>query len=467
MIRVKAGAPSAARTLVASWTKGRACRMPGRCPQWIRRTLTLGLPTAWGALAMLYKLTCPLAQQSDMGARIVSSAVFFTIGTALVLHVRRALLRELRQVRKVAGAAQNVLLRPLPPRMDGLALAAGRLCADRGAMVGGDLYEVMATEHGVRVVMGDVRGHGLSALGTVAALLGSFREAAHDEPDLASVLRRLERAMARHLRERARAEHPSSGLGASPGCGTPGATEPDGPVAEEFVTVLLLEIRRDGEIVALNCGHPWPYVLRGGGERAVGSVGPERATAGAAEAVSGCVGPVAGAGGCVEPVADGEPMPPLGPFPLPDELPVQRCGRLLPGEVLFLHTDGVEDARDAAGRFFPLRTVLTEAVQAGQVAPQAVIRSVYARLLQYTRGGPADDAALLVMRNERKHAPSHRGSGPSTSGPPTSWPASSGQPDSGTRTSDESPAGPAASEVPASAEPPVHRPASGEPAGSR
>jgi hypothetical protein len=34
---------------------------------------------------------------------------------------------------------------------------------------GGDLYEVIGTEHGVRVVMGDVRGHGIAALGTVAA----------------------------------------------------------------------------------------------------------------------------------------------------------------------------------------------------------------------------------------------------------------------------------------------------------
>ncbi|MGW1023419.1 PP2C family protein-serine/threonine phosphatase [Streptomyces sp. NPDC002577] len=411
MIRVKAGAPSAAGSPAAPWATGRARLTPGRS-HWIRRALTLGLPMTWGALAILYKLTCPLAQQSGLGARIVSSAVFFTIGITLIAHVRRTLLRELRQARKVAGAAQNVLLRPLPPRIDGLALAAGRLCADRGAMVGGDLYEVMATEHGVRVVMGDVRGHGLGAIGTVAALLGSFREAAHDEPELASVMRRLERAMARHLCERARAEHPSSGPAAAPGFGTPGAMEPDGPAAEEFATVLLLEIRRDGEIVALNCGHPWPYVLRGGDQETAASNGsPE---------------PGAGAGGRVEPVVGGEPMPPLGPFPLPDELPLQRCGRLLPGEMLFLHTDGVEDARDAAGTFFPLRTVLTEAV-AGQVSPQAVIGSVYTRLLQHSRGGPADDAAFLVVCNERGRAPKHPVPGRPASGGPAPEAGCSGE----------------------------------------
>ncbi len=108
--------------------------------------------------------------------------------------------------------------------------------------------------------MGDVRGHGLAA--TVAAVLGSFREAVHDEPDLGRVLRRLERALARHLRERARGEHPSAG------------GEPDHPVAEEFVTVLLLEIRPDGEAHVLNCGHPWPYLL--GPARAEPLSGPNR-----------------------------------------------------------------------------------------------------------------------------------------------------------------------------------------------
>ncbi|WP_369252147.1 PP2C family protein-serine/threonine phosphatase [Streptomyces sp. R41] len=324
----------------------------------------MGLPIAWGAMAITYRMTCPLAQQNGLGARIVTSAVFFAVGTGLILHVRSALLRELRQIRKIAGAAQNVLLRPLPPRVDGLSVAAAQLSADRGASIGGDLYEVIATEHGVRIVMGDVRGHGIGAIGTVAAVLGSFREAVHDEPDLGCVLRRLERALARHLRERARAEHPSTGL------------EPDSPVAEEFVTVLLLEIRRDGEVYALNCGHPWPYLL---------------------------------SGGRAEPLVRADPLPPLGPFPLPAELPAVRCGQLLPGEVLFLHTDGVEDARDGHGRFFPLAAELTKAVRTQPVSPQSVLRAVLTGLLRHTGGRPADDVAVLVLRNDRSRVPLQQG----------------------------------------------------------
>ncbi|MEU6481877.1 PP2C family protein-serine/threonine phosphatase [Streptomyces sp. NPDC047017] len=272
-------------------------------------------------------------------------AVVLAVGTCtgLFLHARRAMLRELRQARAVAGAAQDALLRPLPPRVAGLAVAAALLSADRGAAVGGDLYEVIATEHGVRVVMGDVRGHGLAALGTAAVVLGSFREAAHDEPELAGVLRRLERALARHLRTREGTGH---------------------PVTEDFVTVLLVEIARDGTLRALNCGHPWPYRLSG-----------ERA----------------------EPVSRIAPLPPLGPFPLPPDLPVETAGRLLPGEALVLFTDGVEDARDARGRFFPLPDVLTEAARAGLTSPRPLLHAVLARLAQHAGAGPTDDAAVLTL----------------------------------------------------------------------
>lgn len=328
-------------------------RIKGRVP---RKVLALGLPMAWGATAITYKLTCPLAQEGGLGARVVTSAVFFAVGTALIVHVRQALLRELRQVREVAGAAQSALLRPLPSRIDGLNVAAAQLSADRSACVGGDLYDVIATEHGVRAVMGDVRGHGIAAMGTVAAVLGSFREAVHDEPDLGRVLHRLDRALARHLRERARDEHPSSGL------------EPESPVAEEFVTVLLLQIGRDGEITALNCGHPWPYLVSGRG---------------------------------VEPLARADPLPPLGPFPLPTELTPLRCGPLLSSDSLVLYTDGVEDARDARGRFFALQAALIGVVRHPPITPQAILRTLFTALLRHTRGRPADDIALLVLRNDR------------------------------------------------------------------
>ena len=85
------------------------------------------------------------------------------------------------------------------------------------------------------------------------------------------------------------------------------------------------EIRGDDTLHVLNCGHPWPYLLGDG--RAV-------------------------------PLAATEPLPPMGPFPLPAQLPAEVCGRLKLGDTLFLHTDGVEEARDDYGRFFALAEVL-------------------------------------------------------------------------------------------------------------
>jgi serine phosphatase RsbU (regulator of sigma subunit) len=224
---------------------------------------------------------------------------------------------------------------------------------ERGAAIGGDLYEVVATEHGVRAVMGDVRGHGIGAFATVAAVLGSFREAAYDEKDLGGVLHRLERALARHLRR----EHPAG-------------------AAEEFVTLLLVEIRADGEMAALNCGHPWPYRLSGTG---------------------------------ADQLAPADPHPPLGLFPLPTELSTVGLGYLEHGDALFLYTDGAQDARDSSGRFFPLSSVVRNVVREEALSSQTVLRRILAALRHHTGGTSSDDIALLVLTNGR--GTSARGAG--------------------------------------------------------
>ncbi|MCX2182449.1 serine/threonine-protein phosphatase [Streptomyces sp. SKN60] len=314
----------------------------------LRRSGPLVAPVVWGGLAVAWRVWCPLAREPGLPMRVATSVVFLTVGIGLLLGVRGGLVRELARVRAVAEAAQQVLLRPPAARIDGLAVAAGQLSAARGAVVGGDLYEAVATPYGVRIVIGDVRGHGLAALGTVVALLGSFREAAHDEAELADVLRRLERALGRHLCERAREEH---------------------PVAEEFATLLLLEIGPDGELRILDCGHPGPYRI--GGRR-------------------------------VEPVPVGDPLPPLGSFPLPSDLVPYAAPRLLPGETLVLHTDGAEEARDHRGRFFPLPAVLAGAARE---APAELVRQVHTALLRHTGGRLADDVALLAVRNDRVRVP--------------------------------------------------------------
>ncbi|MET8978588.1 PP2C family protein-serine/threonine phosphatase [Streptomyces sp. NPDC004539] len=308
----------------------------------IRRSL--GWVAAPVMLVSAYQSVCPL----------LGGAMVLVVGGGVALHMRR----ELRQARWVAGVAQSVVLRPLPARVEGLGVAAVQVSAERGASVGGDLYDVVGTEFGVRVVIGDVRGHGLAALGTVAALLGGFREAVYDEPDLGGVLRRLDRTLTRHLADRSRVE-PSAN-----------------PVGEEFVTVLLLEIGVDGGVLALNCGHPWPYLITGSR---------------------------------VLPLSRADPLPPLGPFPLPADLATEH-GFLLAGESLVLFTDGAEDARDRRGRFFPLPYMLERAAVEHGGSPKELVTAVLADLLRHTAGKPGDDVALLALNNGCS-AKSFRGAG--------------------------------------------------------
>ncbi|MFI2303696.1 PP2C family protein-serine/threonine phosphatase [Actinacidiphila glaucinigra] len=297
-------------------------------------------------------------------------AVLAVLAVCFRLADRRArLAAELDRTREVAVAAQQVLLPPLPQRVGGLAVAGDHLSASRGARVGGDLYEVLATPYGVRAVIGDVRGHGLEAIGTVAALLGSFREAAHHEPELGGVLHRLDRALHRHLRGRAHA-------------------------AEEFVTLMLLELGEDCGVRVINCGHPQPYRLCPGH--------PGQPSA--------------------RPLETGEPFPPLGLFdPGPDPKGVP-CGELLPGQALFLHTDGVTDARDAAGEFFPLLPVLEGAAQTaahgGALSAPALVDAVRTSFLRHARGRLTDDMALLVLHRDAPRVLVHAASARTATGVP-------------------------------------------------
>ncbi|MBT2481735.1 serine/threonine-protein phosphatase [Streptomyces sp. ISL-94] len=97
-------------------------------------------------------------------------------------------------------------------------------------------------------------------------------------------------------------------------------------------------------------------------------------------------------------VLDGETLPPLGVVPVPADAQPHPVGRLRPGETLFLHTDGAEEARDAAGAFFPLRSVLAEAP--APLTPARLVAGVHAALLRHTGGRLADDVALLVLRDD-------------------------------------------------------------------
>ncbi|OKK04960.1 hypothetical protein AMK26_14050 [Streptomyces sp. CB03234] len=209
---------------------------------------------------------------------------------AAIMRQRRE--AEFAGVRAIAEVAQRVLLRPVPCRAGRLRVAVSYNSALAGARIGGDLYEVVASPSGVRVIVGDVQGKGLEAVETAAVVLGVFREAAHDEPDLRSIGLRLERAADREL------------------------------YGEKFVTAALAEVGDDGRVTLLNYGHPSPVVVR----------------------LDGTVR-------LAEPPRNALP---LGLGVLGTQRPEPYETDLATGDQMLFYTDGVTEARDRRDRFYPL-----------------------------------------------------------------------------------------------------------------
>jgi serine phosphatase RsbU (regulator of sigma subunit) len=152
-------------------------------------------------------------------------------GLAVILaniRVRRE--RALQRMTTIAEVAQRALLRPMPGSIGSLRLAARYVSATKGALVGGDLYEVAETPDGVRMIVGDVRGKGLDAVQMAATVLAAFRRAAITEPSLTAVATDLDNVVT--------------------------AVAGD----EDFVTAVLVEFH-DDTVAVVNCGHHPPLIL--------------------------------------------------------------------------------------------------------------------------------------------------------------------------------------------------------------
>ncbi|MFJ6622079.1 PP2C family protein-serine/threonine phosphatase [Kitasatospora sp. NPDC091335] len=261
-------------------------------------------------------------------------------------RVRRE--RQLSRMRQSAVALQRQLLRPLPVTTSDVRLDGLYRPVEQDALVGGDLYDIAATPHGTRVLVGDVQGKGLPAIGTGFAVLSAFREAAFREARLPAVADALEAAVERH-----------------------NAYAVQSGEQERFVTATVLDVSsgdEDGggdgvEVRAVNCGHLAPYLLHPGGR--------------------------------VEPIVLDAGVP-LGLASLAGGVrrPVRRFA--LPGDgVLVLLTDGVTEAQDASGAFYPVERGLAElAGVPADALPEALDRR--ARL--WSGGRSRDDVTVLALR---------------------------------------------------------------------
>ncbi|MER0245262.1 PP2C family protein-serine/threonine phosphatase [Streptomyces sp. HSW2009] len=294
--------------------------------------------TAWiGGLALA--LTLGLGLYNDLLSHRRGATALVSVGGVTVAGLVAAVMRqrreaELANVRSIAEVAQRVLLRPVPLSAGPLRVAVSYTSAVADARIGGDLYEVVATPYGVRTIVGDVQGKGLEAVETAAVILGAFREAAYDEPVLTAVGERLEQALYRHVR-----------------------------TTEKFVTAVLAESGPERSMTLLNYGHPAPLVVRGDGS-ATFLPPPERAL-------------------------------PLGLALHGAKGPVPHTVDFAPGDQVLFYTDGVSEARDARGDFYPLgqRAALLRAAN-----PQAAVEALRQNLVAHAAGPPHDDAAMLLLR---------------------------------------------------------------------
>ncbi|MEV8321652.1 PP2C family protein-serine/threonine phosphatase [Kitasatospora sp. NPDC056731] len=290
--------------------------------------------------------------ETQLGAQLVVSALIIGLRA-----LRERYERELAQVRSVSEAAQRVLLRPLPDRIGPLHLASVYLAAEAEAQVGGDLYAAARTATGTRLLVGDVRGKGLSSLGDAALLLGAFRAAAHLHADLPGLAAYLDGSVCwdlAQLGEQARRRRLSGE--------DPDEAAPPEDSGESFITAVLLDIPDDGTAIRLiDCGHPPPLLLRPDG---------------------------------ITTLAARRPAPPLG---LGELAPVRyevETFPFQPGDRLLIYTDGVIEARDADRRFYPL----TDRVTAWQdERPTALLHHLRRDLLAHVGGRLDDDAAMVIV----------------------------------------------------------------------
>ncbi|WP_234376925.1 PP2C family protein-serine/threonine phosphatase [Streptomyces sp. TP-A0356] len=316
-----------------------------------------------GALAVGAQLAIAVLHGGLSTTNHIAQLVALTILSVFVMFVcliRDRRTEELAQVRSVSEAAQRALLRPLPHRLGPLHIASTYLAAEKEACIGGDLYAVARIGSGTRVIIADVRGKGLGAIGEAATLLGAFQEAAHHHATLPALAQALDRSVCRYHTQ---------------------IPESDEEAQEHFVTALMLEIPDHAPMAQVtHCGHPPPLLIRHGE---------------------------------VLKVANAHPAPPLGIGGLATDAYGSYAFTFQVGDTLLLYTDGIVEARDRDHTFYPLeeRVALWT-----RCSPDTLVHRIQRDLLTYADGALGDDAAVVAIH--RTHLP-HAGHmvHPETAGP--------------------------------------------------
>jgi PAS domain S-box-containing protein len=143
----------------------------------------------------------------------------------------------------IARNLQRGLRPPRPAKVTGLESAVVFEAAGRGIEIGGDLYDLLPTEDGCWVLIGDVAGKGSVAAGVSVAVRHAVRGLTREVDEPEEVLARVNELLL------------------------------EGTGLNDFATAVLVRLRRgqDGWTLAVaSAGHPPPVHVRKGGARLLG-----------------------------------------------------------------------------------------------------------------------------------------------------------------------------------------------------
>lgn len=264
----------------------------------------------------------------------VLNVALVSAAAIVIAVVRDRRERRFEQVSAIAEAAQRSILPVLPRQAGNVRIAARYRSAARGALVGGDLYDCYHSEAHIRLLVGDVRGKGIAGVEQAARVIRAFRQSAALRETLEDVAREMDDYLAGFFGE------------------------------EEFATAVLVEVKGPGELRVLGAGHPPPQLVSAGGTGHLLEL----------------------------------------PAGLPFGLALSRADFTAvtvpwrPGDRLLMYTDGLSEARDEAGQFLPVGSLVPRLRQEESLegALDLVLDDVAAHVPQ---GRLEDDLALVLLEN--------------------------------------------------------------------
>jgi sigma-B regulation protein RsbU (phosphoserine phosphatase) len=313
---------------------------------WVREGITgagacvaVALPDGPGAVLGALVLRGRPEGRSYLAGEIKLLSAIAALTAAFIRNERLVDRARVADARRREDEIARQVHRGLLPRHDPLFAGLDVSGGFRAAEgVGGDYYGYVAMPDGsLGIAIADVSGHGVGAALYMATAKGALQSEARDLLSPADVLCRVNEVLAS-----------------------------DFSAADMFATFVFARFLPDGRrIVWSNAGHNPPLVVRPDGE---------------VERLKPC-GPALG-------IVAGTRWRDV------DQ-------RFEPGDILLLYTDGVVEARDAAGRFFGIDRLVEAARQPAKSATE-IRENVLEALARHTPTvAPQDDVTLVVVRGIR------------------------------------------------------------------